>query len=67
MEKISRRHFLTAGTAGFSTLALTGLLPATLQESADAYEYTPPANLPYSKEREGAERHHREGTGTAGA
>jgi len=52
MEKISRRHFLKAGTAGFSTLALTSLLPAPLQKSADAYEYTQPANLPYSKERE---------------
>lgn len=51
MGKISRRHFLKVGTAGFSTLALEGLLPATLKESADAYEYTPPANLPYSKER----------------
>jgi len=52
MKKISRRHFLAAGTAGFSTLAFTGLLPATLQGSADAYEYMPPANFPHSKERE---------------
>jgi alkyl sulfatase BDS1-like metallo-beta-lactamase superfamily hydrolase len=52
MGKISRRHFLKAGTAGFSTLALTGVLPAPLQKSADAYEYTPPVNLPYSRERE---------------
>ncbi len=52
MEKISRRHFLKAGTAGFSTLALTSLLPAPLQESADAYEYMPPPTLPYSKARE---------------
>jgi alkyl sulfatase BDS1-like metallo-beta-lactamase superfamily hydrolase len=52
MRRISRRHFLKAGTAGFSTLALTGFLPAQLPKSADAYEYTPPANLPYSKERD---------------
>ncbi len=52
MKKISRRHLLKAGTAGISTLALTGLLPATLQQPADAYEYTPPQNLPHSKERD---------------
>jgi len=54
MEKISRRHFLKAGTVGVSTLALTGLQPATLKQSADAYEYTPPQNLPHSKERDAA-------------
>jgi len=52
MEKISRRHFLKSGTVGVSTLALTGLQPATLKQSADAYEYTPPANLPFSKDRD---------------
>jgi alkyl sulfatase BDS1-like metallo-beta-lactamase superfamily hydrolase len=54
MRKMSRRHFLEAGTTGWSTLALIGLLPLKLQKTAHAYEYTPPVNLPYSKERDAA-------------
>ena len=52
MKRISRRHFLKAVTADVSTIALTGVLPTPLQKSANAYEYTPPANLPFSKDRD---------------
>jgi alkyl sulfatase BDS1-like metallo-beta-lactamase superfamily hydrolase len=48
MKKISRRSFLVAGAAA----AVTGSALALSRSESEAYEYTPPTQLPFSPKRE---------------
>jgi glyoxylase-like metal-dependent hydrolase (beta-lactamase superfamily II) len=53
MKKLTRRDFLATGA---SAAAVVGVGIPLFKDEAFAYEYTPPANLPYSKERDEVNR-----------